>query len=257
MLSDGDRIRLEGAVGSVVAALAEGDVESILDRASGSALPAEELHAAVREAGGAFVYPPREEWSRLAVTAVPGTPDAFDVIMELAPRHGAEPQDLLLRVTRTPSGNLTAQIVGLGSHRAAAPPPPAEVAPAPTVPPPLAADDDPSRPVPIAWRPALSHLVDRLVADDVDDLVTDGLLAADTAERIRGYIAAYPGTLVRLPDEAWDDADCGPWSGQPGQWWVVVPLWTAEEGQSGLMLEATVTDVGPPMRLRVDLVHVM
>jgi hypothetical protein len=256
LLSDGDRIGIEGAVGSIVAALAEGDVESILRRASGSVLPADELRAAVREAGGGFVYPSKEEWSRLAVTAVPGTADALDVVMALLPRRGAEPQDLLLRVSRTPSRTFTAQVVGLGSHRAAAPRPPAEVAPAPTAPPALAADDGTSWAVPVAWRPALSEVVDRLVADDLVGLVADGLLAADTADRIRARIAAYPATLVPLPDAAWDDADCGPWPDRPGEWWVVVPLWTAEEGRSDLVLEGAVSDIGPPT-VRVDLVHVM
>ncbi len=49
-------------------------------------------------------------------------------------------------------------------------------------------------------------------------------------------------TIVPLPGEVWAEADAGPVDARPGQWWVVLPLWTREEGMSDLSLEATVTE---------------
>ena len=45
-----------------------------------------------------------------------------------------------------------------------------------------------------------------------------------------------------LPGEAWAEGDAGPVDARPRQWWVVLPLWTRENGMSELSLDATVTE---------------
>jgi hypothetical protein len=42
----------------------------------------------------------------------------------------------------------------------------------------------------------------------------------------------------------------------PGQWWVIVPLWTREEGMSDLPLEATVTESDAGVMVVIDDIHV-
>ena len=71
------------------------------------------------------------------------------------------------------------------------------------------------------------------------------------------WIEDYPATLVELPDETWADEERGRWVNDPDAWWIVVPLWTAEEGRSDLNLEATVRERDGSVIVVVDQVHVM
>jgi hypothetical protein len=48
--------------------------------------------------------------------------------------------------------------------------------------------------------------------------------------------------MVPLPEEAWEVADAFPIADRPGEWAVVVDLWTREEGRSDLSMEARVTE---------------
>jgi hypothetical protein len=102
--------------------------------------------------------------------------------------------------------------------------------------------------------------VHRLVVGDYAGLATDGLVShtADPQDPSIGHwIEAYPATLVALPPAAWAYSDHGPIEAEPGAWWVVVDLWTAEEGRSDLSMEATVWDDGSDPRVQVHTVHVM
>jgi hypothetical protein len=122
-------------------------------------------------------------------------------------------------------------------------------------------------PIPRPLRPALSAVVDRLVAGDYEGLKRDGIdlcEACDLGLWIREYGRA-PGTgepdratLVPLPEEAWDSAEVvfeNP--GPPRVWAVVVDLWTAEEGRSDLSMEAEVTETSNGLSVVVSDIHVM
>ena len=73
---------------------------------------------------------------------------------------------------------------------------------------------------------------------------------------IRNYGGAG-ATIVPLPGEAWAEADAGPIDARPGQGWVVLPLWTREEGMSDLSLEATVTESPGRVMVVIDGIHVL
>jgi hypothetical protein len=114
--------------------------------------------------------------------------------------------------------------------------------------------------IPEEWRPAIARIVARLVAKDYAGLARDGLVsfASDPDDASVGvWIEDYPATLVELPLEAWADAERGRLVSDPGAWWIVVPLWTAEEGRSDLSLEATAKESDGGVVVVVDQVHVM
>jgi hypothetical protein len=62
---------------------------------------------------------------------------------------------------------------------------------------------------------------------------------------------------VPLPHEAWAAGDAFPVVVRPGQWWVVLPLWTQEEGMSDLSLEATVTESTGGVIVVIENIHVL
>ena len=98
-----------------------------------------------------------------------------------------------------------------------------------------------AEPVPERWRPALSAVIDRLAAEDYMALERDGLLNDAYKPRpseIARWITEYPATLVPLPPEAWPLSYFGRVVVETDTWWVVAPLWTAEEGRSDLSIEA-------------------
>jgi hypothetical protein len=115
-------------------------------------------------------------------------------------------------------------------------------------------------PVPERWRPALSSVIHRLVERDYDGLVRDGLFEPGYDARpaqVARWIEEYPATLVDLPDEAWATSIWGRVVVEQDTWWVVVDLWSAEEGRSDLSLEGYVIDDGEVIRILVSNVHVM
>jgi len=105
-------------------------------------------------------------------------------------------------------------------------------------------DDDEGIHVPERFRPALAAVVARLAAGDYEGLKRDGIDPypdADLSYWIRDYGPAG-ATIVPLPEEAWASADAFE-TVMPGEWAVVVDLWTREEGRSDLSMEATVTEL--------------
>ena len=110
-------------------------------------------------------------------------------------------------------------------------------------------------------------MVDRLVAGDNEGLKRDGIdpyQDRDLGLWIREYGRAPKtsepggGTLVPLPEKAWDSAEVvfeAP--GPPRVWGIVVDLWTAEEGRSDLSMEAEVTETSDGLRVVVADIHVM
>lgn len=120
-------------------------------------------------------------------------------------------------------------------------------------------------PISLSRRPALSEVVDRLIAGDYEGLKHDRIdpyADRDLGLWIREY-GRVPGsdepgraTLVPLPEEAWDWAEVVfEDSGPPRVWGVVVDLWPLEEGH--LSMEAEVTETFDGLRVVVSDIHVL
>ena len=113
--------------------------------------------------------------------------------------------------------------------------------------------------VPERFRRVIADVVGRIADGDYAGLTRDGIDPhpdADLSLWIREY-GDRGATIVRLPEEAWDYAEASPADGVPGTWFVVVDLWTAEEGRSDLSMEATVREVGDGVEVEVDDIHVL
>ena len=113
--------------------------------------------------------------------------------------------------------------------------------------------------VPQRFRPVIEDVVCRVAAGDYAGLKRDGIDSypdGDLSLWIREY-GDGGATLVPLPDEAWDSAQASPADHEPGTWFVVVDLWTLEEGRSDLSLEATVREAGDRIDLTIDDLHVL
>jgi hypothetical protein len=113
--------------------------------------------------------------------------------------------------------------------------------------------------VPAQFRPALAAVVERLAAKDYQGLKRDGIdphLSADLSLWIRNY-GSSGATIVPLPDDAWASADAVPITGRRGEWSVIVPLWTREEGRSDLSMEATVTESSDGVSVIITGVRVL
>lgn len=122
--------------------------------------------------------------------------------------------------------------------------------------PPALKDEENEHPIAGAWRPMLREVVRCFVEKDYG--LARGVpgvepVTADTAERIRDYIAEYGATLVKLPEDAWQTS-VAQWMGT--HWQILVDLWTAEEGRSDLVLDGTVTETSEGPRLTIHLVYV-
>jgi hypothetical protein len=106
-------------------------------------------------------------------------------------------------------------------------------------------------------RQPIADLVDALVRGDFDSLDKDGQSGRVGADALRRSIAEYGRTLVTLPDDAFDLVEVGEVTARPGEWWIVVPMWTAEEGRSDLSLELATFPTQDGHRLAVSDLHVL
>ena len=112
------------------------------------------------------------------------------------------------------------------------------------------------QPIAGAWRGPLRGVVERLACGDHGlsvGVVGVSPVAPKTAEQIREYVAAYPATLISLPDDTWETS-VAQWYGT--HWELLVDLWTAEEGRSDLVLFCTVHEADDGYRITVESVHV-
>ena len=64
-------------------------------------------------------------------------------------------------------------------------------------------------------------------------------------------------TIVPLPEQAWEVAWALPPTDAAGAWWVVVDLWSQEEGRTDLSLEAEVTETADGVRVVIEDIHVL
>lgn len=80
-----------------------------------------------------------------------------------------------------------------------------------------------------------------------------------TAEEIKDAVESYGRTLTMPPGGLPDDLDFIEIDGaEPRRVAAVMSLWTVEEGQSDLSLEATFTEISPRLWLgQIDNIHVM
>jgi hypothetical protein len=111
----------------------------------------------------------------------------------------------------------------------------------------------------VQFRRALAAVVERLAASGYQGLKRDGTdphPAADLSLWIRNY-GSEGATIVPLPEEAWAEADAVPIAGRPGEWSVIVPLWTREAGKSDLSMEATVFGSSEDVSVVIDNIHVL
>jgi hypothetical protein len=111
--------------------------------------------------------------------------------------------------------------------------------------------------VPDGFRLPIADLVNALVRGEFDSLDQDGRSGRVGGDGLRRSITEYGRTLVSLPDEALDLAEAGRVAGQLGVWWIVVPMWTAEEGRSDLSLELAARPTQDGHRLEVTDLHVL
>lgn len=115
-----------------------------------------------------------------------------------------------------------------------------------------------SDPVPSRFRPVIEVVVWRMADGDWDGLVQDGYAPRNNSGAELSYwVQQYPGRLVPLPPEAWDESDHGRVEIEDGRWWVVVPLWTQGEGRSDLSLEATIRERPGQISVEIDNIHVL
>ncbi len=121
---------------------------------------------------------------------------------------------------------------------------------------PIRKDPDNQQPIPSAWRPVFSAIVNAFV--DGDYALSTGIagvaaVSDDTANHIRAYISDYGETLIPLPEATWDSSVCL-W--MESHWDVLIDLWTAGEGQSDLVLGARVLEHDDGHLIEVGMVYV-
>ena len=117
-------------------------------------------------------------------------------------------------------------------------------------------DDDDEYLIPGVWRPTLREIVDAIAEGDYE--LSRGIAfvaptGSATAKYIRENIEDYTGTLVRLPEESWSSSV---YRWMRTHWYVVVDLWTLEEGRTDLALIVNVFESGEGFRFEVESVHV-
>lgn len=119
-------------------------------------------------------------------------------------------------------------------------------------------ENDGKSPIPEAWRPTLSSLVDSLARRDA--LIGAGLPNVDPASpelstHCHDAVDEYGDvTLVPLPEKAWDSSVAVWWGDD--RWECLVDLWTAQEGRSDLVLHVNVVKGEPGYQFSVYLVYV-
>ena len=80
-----------------------------------------------------------------------------------------------------------------------------------------------------------------------------------TTEQLRQALEHY-GRELQMPSEVeYDNLDVNEIEGAiPRAWWVLVDLWTVEEGRSDLTLEIRLTETGGELYdIEIDNLHVL
>lgn len=118
-----------------------------------------------------------------------------------------------------------------------------------------AKDEDASHRIPDQWRPTLREVVKALAEGDYE--LSRGIpsvaMQKEVAEQILAYVTDYGETLVELPDDTWQSS-VSQW--METHWDILVDLWTAEAGESDLVLSVRVFESNGGYRFEIDSLHV-
>jgi hypothetical protein len=108
-------------------------------------------------------------------------------------------------------------------------------------------------------RDSVHRLVEMLVARDYDGLEQATRGRRLTGEQLRQAVEEYGRELRMPPEVVFDDLDLNEIEGAiPRAWWVLVDLWTVDEGRSDLTLEICLTDTaGELYDMEIDNLHVL
>jgi hypothetical protein len=121
---------------------------------------------------------------------------------------------------------------------------------------PIVKDADRQTPVPDAWRPTLTAIVEAFCEGDFE--LARGIqdvspIAPEDVERIAENIEDYGDELASLPEESWQTSACQ-W--MDGYWHVLVDLYTVDEGASDLVLDVRAREHGAGFVFEVYFVYV-
>jgi hypothetical protein len=110
-------------------------------------------------------------------------------------------------------------------------------------------------PVPTEWRRTISQIVDLLQQGRYEISRIPGAmpLSEQSIQFIRRIIEEYGASLCALPEETWHSS-LYQWMGS--YWYVIVDLYTREEGRSDLAMFLKVYRDGGRYRFDVESVHV-
>lgn len=117
-------------------------------------------------------------------------------------------------------------------------------------------DGESERPIPHAWRDALTSIVRALAGGDYSLASMPDRFIKPTpqeAARIQAAISDYGATIIELPAESWDTSVCI-W--YDSEWDALVDLWSIEEGRSDLVLHAKIKEKDQDYSYEIHLVHV-
>lgn len=122
--------------------------------------------------------------------------------------------------------------------------------------PPIKDEAGEPHPIPECWRSTIQQIVRAFVEHDYAlsrGIPSVTLEAADTPDQIRDYIRDSGHALAELPVESWDTS-VALW--MDPHWDVFVDLWTADSGNSDLVLQLRAFDEGDHARFEVYMVYV-
>ena len=108
-------------------------------------------------------------------------------------------------------------------------------------------------------RDAVRRLVEMLVAEDYDGIEEATRGRRLTAEQLRQAVDEYGRELQMPPEVVFHNFDVNEIEGAiPRAWWVLVDLWTVDEGRSDLTLEIRITDTGGELcDFEINKLHVL
>lgn len=117
-------------------------------------------------------------------------------------------------------------------------------------------DSENELPVPAAWRPNFTKIVEAFVAGDYElkrgfDYVS--VIPQETVDQIQDYVKSYGETLVPLTEETWKTSI---YLWMESHWDVLIDLRTEREGRSDLVLSARVNEINERYLIDIKMVYV-
>jgi len=108
-------------------------------------------------------------------------------------------------------------------------------------------------------RDTVRRLVEMLVAEDYDAIEEATRGRRLTAEQLGQAVDEYGRELQMPPQVVFHNFGVNETEGAiPRAWWVLVDLWTVDEGRSDLTLEIRITHTGGELYdIEIDNLHVL